>query len=232
MPEKNEEVKEEDGEAQEEQKVELTQTQYDTLMEQLDRLEELEEKVAERGVRGESEVYDLDTLAKEGLRTEEEDKPSQMPKIDEETDPQEVIKWMFNEIKNNMINPVIQMVLQERIERQIDRESDRHEDFWKYGKEIKALMIENPKMPVSRAYTLAKAENPHKAEKREGEKGKEKEEEGEALPKSREVLRTLPPRKKTPSGEKPSATSQRALEDAPKTIREAIEKAYDDAGVS
>ena len=50
-------------------------------------------------------------------------------------------------------------------EEQIGKVSGNNPDFWEWSGEIKTLLKENPTLSVSRAYNLAKTENPEKATK-------------------------------------------------------------------
>ena len=61
---------------------------------------------------------------------------------------------------------------------QIERTANSNKDFWEWSSEIKGLLKESPTLSVSRAYKLARSENPDKAkelDKKYNPPGKDKE---------------------------------------------------------
>jgi hypothetical protein len=94
------------------------------------------------------------------------------------------------------------------------------DDLLDYRQEIMELMMDNPKMSMKRAYTLAKAENPERSSATKKAKP-----EGE-----RETrLRHLPPHPHKGSlGERPGSAEAAVRSGDPKSLQDAAERAFNE----
>jgi len=204
---------EEKVEAKKEEKVvTLSESQYAAL---LDRVAELEDVSLSKGKK---EIYDVDELAEEGKR------PEVKPK-EEEVDwdalsNKELVERIVGSVNEAGVGLVTKIETL-KVLREIDKGEAKHKDFWDYEKDIRKIASENPTLSIEDAYQLAKAKKGGgKEEKKEGEKG----EEVGAKTTRTEKLLNLPPR-----GEKPGVVSSSTREGKVKTLREAADRAWDEA---
>jgi len=211
--EKKEEVK---VEAKGEEKVvTLSEAQYAAL---LDRVAELEDTSTGKEKK---EIYDIDELAEEGKRREV--RPAEEGKeVDwESLSNKELVDRVVGAV-NVAGMELVTKVETLKVLREIDKGEAKHEDFWKYEKDIRRIATNNPTLSIEEAYQLAKVgkEGDKKVEKKEGEK----EEEVGAKTTRTEKLLNLPPR-----GEKPGVVSSSTKGSQIKTLREAADRAWDEA---
>lgn len=211
------EKKEEEKKGEKEEKVvTLSESQYSAL---LDRVAELEDVSLSK----KKDIYDIDELAEEGKRREV------IPVKGEEVDWEALSN---KELVDKIVEAVNQggLQLQTQIEtqkvlREIDKCEVKYDDFWKFEKDIRRIATENPTLSIEKAYRLAKLEieGDKKEEKKEGEK---REEVGAKTTRTEKLL-NLPPR--VPGGEKPGVVSSSTKGSQTKTLREAADRAWDEA---
>jgi len=211
-----------ENEEEKDESVQIPADQYKAL---LDRMAFLEGAVEEKSKKEEKKTYTVDELAAEGKRRE---KKESLPSAEDMQDPQKFGAYIYQAVMDNLIAPLDTKIETLRAMQELDLVSRRHDDFWLYGEEIKQMAIKNPSMSIETCYKVAKSEDPERGKK--GKKGEEDDEEdvGEKLSKKDAKLYTLPKVPKVALGDKPTGSKTFVAEKAPKSRREAAERAFDE----
>lgn len=204
---------------QQSRKIELDEDTYAAL---LDKIDELEGKVQPKGKAQQHEDEDdVDSLAREGRQAQ--GKPEEV-NLDDLT-PSQLVKVIRQQVSQEIAGPVLVAVNELKYGMEIDKlmrpaelGGEGIKDLLEYKQEIMELMIDNPKMSMKRAYTLARAENPDKVKTEKATDGRERE----------TRLRHLPPHPKRAFGERPGQAESSTTEGEPKDLKGAVTKAFDE----
>lgn len=199
----------------EEKVVTLSESTYAAL---LDRVAELEDTSS---AHPKKEVYDVDELAEEGRRGEAKlGKVEKIEEVDwEALSNKELVDRIVGSVNEAGLGLVTKIETL-KVLREINKGEAKHKDFWEYEKDIRKIASENPTLSIEDAYQLAKAK---KGDGKEEKKGEEVKEVGAKTTRTEKLL-NLPPR-----GEKPGVVSSSTKSGQTKTLREAADRAWDEA---
>jgi len=201
------EVNQNKGEQEPEEKVELTTTQYNALLNKIDELETPRE------------LDELDDLASEGLQADQADQQASDQKLkdyDNMTNQQLAVS-IQQEMDANVVGPlrVAMETLSLKLEISELTKQEEYKDFWDHQEKIGPIAKANPNLSLKQCYDLAVP------------KGTEKPAPKEETSTRDQVLRHLPDPKQVHS-EKPGAPASTTTEGDPEDLKGAANKAFDE----
>ena len=109
---------------------------------------------------------------------------------------------------------------------EIDKAASKHDDFYDYQDRIREIAIENPTLPIEKAYKMAKLEAAEENEERAGSHKGEQKDKKASTTRGKGVHLLLPPRPIL--GERPGTAGAATRQGPAKTLRQAAERAWDD----
>jgi hypothetical protein len=208
---------------QEPKKIELDEETYAAL---LDKIDELEGKVTPKGKQqkqsDDEDEDEVDRLAREGRQQQGRQQELNL----DDMSPSQLVKVIQDQVRQEIAGPIFVAVNELKYTMEIDKLTRPKEmggegikDLMDYKDDIMALMLENPKMTMKRAYTLAKVENPEKSKQdTQASDGRDRD----------ARLRHLPPHPKRAFGERPGQAEASTTEGEPKDLKGAVTKAFDE----
>jgi len=191
-----------------EEKVELTPTQYNAMLDAIDELNELKSASARASV-----TPTVDSLAEEGRgRVTPEGTTAEDL---EEMRPRELINLILQEVDAKVSQPLMVKIEEIRVKDEIREllKEEENKDFWDYKEEVYTIASRNPNLSIEEAYKLAKSNKGSSKKSDGGEK--------------ENTLKTLPGRRSVPVGEKPGPSGSSITASEPETRKEAAQMAWD-----
>jgi len=208
---------------EEESSVTLTATQYNTI---LDRMQELEEAALSSRRKGPMSVEELaaevDASPKSKAPAEE---GAFDPSTFEKMSNAQLVRFVFQAVERGIGQPLLVKLEEMRVRdeiRELRKDLGESDDFDSLKGAIYQVASRNPNLSIKEAYQLAKKEEGPKARKQS-----EDEDTSESRRKKHDVLHQLPPRVK-PQGEKPTHARGATNAGAPETRMDAAAKAIED----
>lgn len=198
MSEHEEKTPETKGEEQE--FVKLTPEQYEALLDELE--------------KARSKAPDVIDDLVEKAKTSEKPAESIPEQVDfDSMSNAELVNYMMTFAQEHLVKPLMVQLETIRVQNEIDKCREKFSDFDDYYQDIYRICIDNPRIPIEKAYKLAKLENEERKKTPEPTKP---------------VLRTLPPRPVRTHSERTSVPHSTTMQQEPATIKEAALRAWEE----
>ena len=202
--------------------VTLSKKDYEKLLDHIDGLEERLLKPQ----KGKKERDEVDELADEGRQRRGKKGKEDEEEIDlNDLDNKDLARLIVGEVNTWLVQPLLVNLHRMDVELQIERlmQKPEYKDFWDYGDEIYAIAKENPKLPLSKVYKLAKEEFEQSGKRKPAKRNDDEETPEET---ARRLRRGSHDRKTTDS-EKPGG-SKKAFDEKGLSVKDAASRAWDE----